>query len=317
MRRLFAIAASVALLLGLFVPAALAAGPDRPGSFAGGFILSADGVVDVPGGQHVDTVIVLRGSATIAGNVDTVIIANGSATFTGATVGTLVVADGTADLGAGTTVTGAVRTIRATVTQQPGSVIGGSFQALDADVTAFIAGIALLLIPLLLVLLVGFVLAAVAAGLFVATFAARQVREVEALITDRPGHALLAGIGGTIILPVLAILLVVSVVGAPIGFALAFLGLPVLGFVGWLVAAIWVGEWLLTRSQGRREPGRPYRAAVVGVVVLGLAGILPFVSAIATLFGVGGLLLAAWRILRPEAPSAPAGAWPQGAPAAG
>ena len=33
--------------------------------------------------------------------------------------------------------------------------------------------------------------------------------------------------------------------------------------------------------------------------MLALAGIVPFVSAIATLFGFGALLLIAWRILRP------------------
>ena len=54
--------------------------------------------------------------------------------------------------------------------------------------------------------------------------------------------------------------------------------------------------------RGSREPDRPYLAAVVGVLVLAFAGIIPFVTAIATLFGFGALLLSAWRVLRPGVP---------------
>jgi hypothetical protein len=109
-----------------------------------------------------------------------------------------------------------------------------------------------------------------------------------------------------------------TVVGAPIGLAGLFLVLPVLTLAGWLVAAIWVGDWLVARSRGTREAGRPYRAAVLGVIVLAIAGLLPFVSTLATLFGFGALLLVAWHTLRPE-PMTPVAAaqagWTQ--PAAG
>ncbi len=112
---------------------------------------------------------------------------------------------------------------------------------------------------------------------------------------------------GTIVLPLLSILLITTIIGAPVGLALLFAVLPVLALLGWLVAAVWVGDWLIARGRGTREPGRPYRAAVLGVVVLAVAGILPFVSGIATLFGFGGLILAAWRMVRPQADAAGAG----------
>jgi len=119
------------------------------------------------------------------------------------------------------------------------------------------------------------------------------------------------------VLPLLSILLIMTIIGAPVGFALLFAVLPVLALLGWLVAAIWVGDWLIARGRGNREPGRPYRAAALGVVVLAVAGILPFVSGIATLFGFGGLILAMWRMVRPEpTPTAPVG-WTQPAPSAG
>ena len=316
MRRLFAITTSVLILLALFAPAALAAGPD--GRFDGrsdSVLVAVNNDLDIAAGQTVDTVVVVSGDATIAGNIGTVVVVDGTATFTGATIVNLVVADGTADLGAGTTVTGEVSTLRGTVTQQPGSVVQGTIQALDRDLAAFAATVAILMIPVLIVLAVGFALVSLFAALGVAAFGARQVREVEALIEQRPGHVLVAGIAGTILLPVISFLLMLTVIGAPVGFALAFGVLPALAFLGWIVAAIWIGDWLLGKSRGSREAGRPYRAAILGVIVLGIAGILPFVSGIATLFGFGGVLLAAWRMLRPETPPAATVAWTPASPA--
>jgi hypothetical protein len=293
MRRLFAVAASVAILLALFAPAALAA---EPAAGNGSVIISVNGSLDVPADQHLGAVVVIDGSARIGGDVDTVVVAGGSATLTGATVTTVVVVDGTVDLAAGTTVTGDVRTLRGTVTQASGAVVQGSVTALDGDLAAFF----LLMIPVIIVLFIGLGVAGIVAALLVAAFGARQVRDVEALISGRPGHVLVAGIAGSVLLPLLAIVLIVTVIGAPIGFALLFVVLPALAFLGWLVAAIWIGDWLVAGTRGSSEPGHPYLAAVAGVIVLALVGIVPFVTAIATLFGFGALLLAAWRILRPE-----------------
>lgn len=293
MRRLFAVAASVAILLALFAPAALAA---EPAAGNGSVIISVNGSLDVPADQHLGAVVVIDGNARIGGDVDTVVVAGGSATLTGATVTTVVVVDGTVDLAAGTTVTGDVRTLRGTVTQASGAVVQGSVTALDGDLAAFF----LLMIPVIIVLFIGLGIAGIVAALLVAAFGARQVRDVEALISGRPGHVLVAGIAGSVLLPLLAIVLIVTVIGAPIGFALLFVVLPALAFLGWLVAAIWIGDWLVAGTRGSREPGHPYLAAVAGVIVLALVGIVPFVTAIATLFGFGALLLAAWRILRPE-----------------
>jgi hypothetical protein len=310
MRRLFAIAATVAILLLAIAPAALAADPVQ--LTGRGAVVTVNGTVDVPAGQSIDTVVVVDGTATIGGTVGTVVVVHGTATLTGATARHLVVVDGTAVLGAGTTVTGDVATLNATVTQEPGAVVTGRVTTLEAD----LAAVALVLVPLVIVLTVGFALAMVVAALAMAAFGARQVREAEAQITQRPGRVLVAGIAGSVGLPLLAGVLVMTVVGAPIGLAVLFLVLPVLALAGWLVAAIWVGDWLVSRSRGSREAGRPYRAAVLGVIVLAAAGLLPFVSTLETLFGFGALLLGGWHTLRPE-PEGPTSAtqlgWSQSA----
>jgi magnesium-transporting ATPase (P-type) len=288
---------SVVILLALLAPVALAAGPVTS---TGSVVVSVNGTVDLPAGTSVNTVVVVDGTATISGDAQTVVVVNGTATMAGATVDELVVVDGRVDLLAGTSV-GDVSTWRGTITQDPATTISGRTTSFETD----LAALAILLVPLVLALTIGFAIAAIVAGLVVAAFASRQVREAEAQITRRPGHSLLAGLAGTVGLPIIGGLLILSVIGAPIGFVLLFGILPVLGFLGWLVAAIWIGEWLLERSRGQRETGRPYRAAVLGVIVLAITSILPFVSTIATLFGLGALLLVGWRILQPQRPELP------------
>ena len=291
MTRILLILAAVAVLLGLAAPVALAAEPDQNNR---SFVLSVDRDVDVPAGDHVDTLVVVRADATVEGSVDSIVVVDGTATLTAATAGSVVVMNGTADLQAGSQVTGDVRTYDGTVNRAADAVVTGSVRSFEANVAAF----ALLLIPLILVLFVGIGVAAIVVALLVAAFGARQVRHAESLISNETGTVLVAGLIGSFVLPLLAVLVTITIVGAPIGLGALLIVLPALAFLGWIVAAIWVGDWILGRSGGPRAE-RPYAAAVVGVIVLALAGIVPFVSAIATLFGFGALLVIAWRILRP------------------
>jgi hypothetical protein len=299
MKRFFIVLAAVAVLLGIAAPAALAAEPNANG---GNVLIAIDRDVDIPAGDHVDTLVVVRGDAQVAGSVDALVVVDGTATLSAATAESVVVVNGTADLQAGSTVTGDVRTFSGSVTRAAGAVVGGTVRSFDTDLAAF----ALLLVPLFLVLLVGFGVAAIVVALLVAAFGARQVRTAESLISNETGTVLVAGIIGTFVLPILAILVTATIVGAPLGLGALLFVLPVLAFIGWIVAAIWVGDWILNRAPGPRAE-RPYAAAVVGVIILALLGIVPFVSAIATLFGYGALLVMAWRILRPPTQTATLG----------
>ncbi|HEY6570473.1 MAG TPA: hypothetical protein VIZ22_09295 [Candidatus Limnocylindrales bacterium] len=295
MHRLLVLVAAAALMLGLAAPAALAA---EPTSNNRSVVASIAHDVTIPAGDHVDLLFIVRGHADIAGSVDSIVVIDGTATLTGATANSLVVMNGTADLTAGTRISGDVRTYDATVTRSADTVVGGSVGTFERNAAA----LALLLIPLFLLLFIGLGVTALAVALFVAAFAARQVRHAESLISHEPGTVLVAGIAGSVVLPILAVLAMITIVGAPLGLGVLFLVLPVMAFLGWIVAAIWVGDWLLGRSRGTAESAHPYLAAVVGVIVLAFAGIVPFVSAIATLFGFGALLVIAWRILRPSRP---------------
>ena len=91
-----------------------------------------------------------------------------------------------------------------------------------------------------------------------------------------------------------------TVIGAPLGLGVLFQLWPLIAFVGYLVAGIWIGEWLLARFQPGAVRERPYLPAAVGVVVLQLVAIVPVLAiatAVASLFGFGAVLLLAWRTL--------------------
>src|SRR4029077_5563567 len=87
------------------------------------------------------------------------------------------------------------------------------------------------------------------------------------LISREPLVTFLIGLGGLIVIPIVAVLLLVTVIGAPLGIGILLVLWPLAAFVGYLVAGIWIGDWVLQRSVG--DPGtRPYRAAIIGVLIL-------------------------------------------------
>jgi len=100
---------------------------------------------------------------------------------------------------------------------------------------------------------------------------------------------------------IVAIIAIVTIVGAPLGLGVLLGFLPLLAFAGFLVAGIYVGEEILGT---RKEPlaQHPYRGALLGIVLLQIIGIVPvvggLVTAVASLIGFGAILLLAWRIVR-------------------
>jgi hypothetical protein len=295
MKRLILIIVSVALVAGFAAPAVLAADPAAQGH--GQVLIAVNGNVTVGAGEQAGTVLVTDGTATILGHVDNLAVLDGSAVLQGATVQNVFVAGGEVSIGAGTTVTGDVRTISATVTQDPTAVVQGTVSAADSDLVAF----AWAIVPAIILLMLGFALVTIVAGMALAGLASKQVRSAEALVRKEPAEAILFGIGGLVLIPLLSVLAMVTIIGAPLGLAVLLGVWPAAAFAGYLVAGIWIGEWLLYRNSSTR-PDRPYLAAVVGLIVLQVVGIVPFVVPIASLFGLGAVLLSGWRILRQPGP---------------
>jgi hypothetical protein len=310
MRRVVVFLAALALALGLAAPSVLAAQPTF--DHTGTLLVAFNGDVTVPTGETADGVLVTGGTATIHGTVETVVVLDGSAVLQGADVKSVFVTGGSVTIDAASTVTGDVRTLDATVTADPAATIGGTVSSIDKDLLAAGAFLA----PAFVLFMLGFALVTRAAGLALAALASRQVRSAESLISREPGQTLLVGIAGLVVIPAVAILSMITVIGAPLGLSILFVVWPAAAYAGYLVAGIFIGEWLLNRNVAER-PVRPYLAAIVGLIVLQIISIVPFVGAIASLFGFGAVLLLAWRTFRqpsaPRAVTSPPASQPMGA----
>ena len=295
MKRLAALIASLVFIAAIAAPVALAADEALPHS--GRVLMAFGGDIALPADEQADVVLVVNGDADIAGTVNTLTVIDGTATVHGAKVEEIVVISGTLALEDGTTVAGNVRSIESTVTQAEDVVIGGDIKGLDAELIALGAFLG----PAMLLFAIGMLLASLVAGLLLAGLGSRQVRAAERVISEEPLPVFVIGLVAAIAIPVLAIAAMLTIVGAPLGLGVLFGALPALAFVGFLVAAIFLGEQILGT---RKEPmaARPYRGAVLGIVVLQVAGLIPFVggliTAVASILGVGAVLLLGWRTLR-------------------
>ena len=160
--------------------------------------------------------------------------------------------------------------------------------------------------PAIFLFMLGVGLVTLLAALVLAALGAKQVRTAEVLIGKEPVETFLFGLGGLIVIPLDRLILAMfTVIGAPLGLSVLFMVWPAAAFIGYLVAAIWIGDLVLNRGTSPGTEERPYLAAIVGVLVLWLISLVPFVGAIASLFGFGAVLLLAWRTFRQPSTTRP------------
>jgi hypothetical protein len=308
MKRLLVSIASLALLL---TTAGVALAADGSSGENPRVRIAVNDDITVASGESADAVVVLNGNAQIDGTVNTVFVANGDISVgAGATLESLVVINGTADIAAGATIARDVSQLNSTVNVADGAQVGGSVRDLTTDAAAF----GLFMGAAGLLLWFGAAIAMLLLGLVIAGLAARQLRMATGVISREPGKSILVGLAGVVIPPLLAVLAFITVIGIPASLGLLFVLWPAVAFAGYLVGAIWVGEWLLRRvgSPAAAAP-RPYLATVVGLVVAFVLGFIPFVTAIISLFGLGAVVLVGWRTLfgTPiQQDAAPQQAWP-------
>ena len=310
MTRFLAMAAATLIVLAGLAPTVLA-NDGEPAQ--GNVIVSVSGDVTVPTGDDLDAVVIYDGIASISGTVRNVVAVNAQVDLTGATVESIVAIDSPVTVGAGSVVGGDIMTTGAEVTQVGDAQVNGEIRDIGLD----LATAGLILVPALFLLYLGFVLATIVAALILAALAARQVRAAEGLITHEPVPVVLAGLIGVIFPIFVFVALFLTIVGAPLAIAMAIGVWPLLAFVGYLVAAIWIGDWILARSSPGTIRERPYLAAVIGVLVVQVMTIIPPLVWIASLFGYGAVLLAGWRVFRTGSPVSPSVATDVQAPMAG
>ena len=294
MRRIVTIAAAMVIVMLFLVPVALAA-DTLPHS--GRVLISTQGDITIPAGEQADFLMVVDGTATIAGEVNTIVVVNGSANLNGARTETVVAINSPVNLADGTVVLGDVMTANSIVQQGAGAQVVGEVTDMQAS---FIA-LGVVLAPALILMWIGFGLAVIAAGLLLAGIAGRQVRAAEALISREPVLTFATGIVGMVVIPLAAFVLIATLIGAALGVGILIALWPLVAFVGYLVAGIWIGDWVLQQRRPAVARERPYLAAVIGLLILQALGLIPvlgIVGMLLSLFGFGAVVLLAWRTLR-------------------
>ena len=194
--------------------------------------------------------------------------------------------------------TGDVELINSALSREEGVIVGG-----QVHYTAGRFGRGLLVFGLLFGL--GTALAVLVSGLLLAGVAPHSARMAGATLTGNFGKTLLATLLVWIGLPLLAILLMGTIVGIPVALGILVVLLPALGFLGYLAAGIRLGDYVIGRVRGSEEAWHPYLAAVVGLGLLLLAGLIPLfgsvITPLASFLGAGALALVAWSaILKPR-----------------
>lgn len=126
-------------------------------------------------------------------------------------------------------------------------------------------------------------------GCLMVTLAPRSTDQLLGNLRTQPGQSVGLGALGLFLLPVIACMLVVTVLGSPVGLLLMLLYAAAL-FIAFAVSATALGDVVLRGRKSR------VLAALLGAVIIGLAMAVPVVGWLtflaAAVFGLGALLLA-------------------------
>ena len=298
--------ARLAFASALVAGALLAAAPALAQSEAPGseprdqIVLSGD--VNVHRGEDVGEVVVLHGTAVVAGVVHgDVVVLDGRIEVTGQVSGSVVAISGSVTIGPNAQILGDVlardRLLIAEGARIDGEVHEGTAFTYRTPIELFGPFAAWLAIAISTLVL----------GALLVLLAPRGADAVAAAATGSAlasgGFGLLAFVG----VPVLALLGVVSLVGLPLGLAL-LLALALLYSVGFAWSVYTVGRSIW------REPRSRWLALLFGwVIVAGLSAI-PYVGGlvwfVGAVLGLGAMIVAGWRARRVGGRHRPGGKMP-------
>ena len=141
-----------------------------------------------------------------------------------------------------------------------------------------------------------------ALGLLLLLIAPRAADAAYAQAARGPWESLAAGFGIFFLLPILAVIALITLLGVPLGIGLLLLLLP-LAAIAYTTTCWLVGRRLVKPPRGR------VLAFLAGWGILRLLALIPvlgiLVGIAATIFGAGVLGLALWRARRPAEPGPP------------
>ena len=274
------------LALGLAVPTA-ALGQTEPGAAEPRDQIVLSGDVQVRRGQEVGEVVVLHGTATVAGVVrGDVVVLDGRIGVTGQVSGAVVSVGGSVALGPSSRVLGDVLA-HERVVAAPGARVDGNVR--DGVTFTFRAPIEALgaFAPWLAVWC-----SVLALGLLLLLVAPKAADTVASVAHDSPWASVGWGFAAFVVLPLVGVIGVVSLVWLPLGLGL-LLSLFLLYSVGLAWSAFALGRVLW------HEPRSGMLAFIIGWTILAAVAAIPFVGGIVwvagAVFGLGSSTMAIWR----------------------
>ena len=299
MTRILSLGSILFLLLMLALPAVAAA--QGPGEERG-VLVGVREDVSLDASSSATVVVGVQGKVTISGHARLVVMVDGDVILTGtaASVDTIVAVRAQVTLGPGTTV-GTIRALDSTITKDPTATVQNGIEDLQGSMFVLVG----ILGTFLVLLYLGWAVAVLVSGAFVAAMAATQTRRMARSVSNEPLKVLGAGIVGFFAAIILGVILFITVIGIPLG-VLVFLTLGLALFIGYVVMGIWLGDLLLRRGRAPGD-GRPVGSALLGLFLLLIASIIPLVSFFVGWFGLGTVTLNAWRAMAGRGGGQPSG----------
>jgi hypothetical protein len=242
------------------------------------------GRADVSEGETIAGVVIFDGPVSVDGTVQGDVVAfNGRVTVTGTVTGDIVSFNGRVSVAQGGRVGGDIRSRTSPQIAQGADVRGDlrglDFRMVDTGLAAARFGIWIAFAVSTLVLALAFV------GLF-----PRGADGADAAGVSRTGASIAWGLGVFFGVPILGLLLLITIVGIPLGIGLLLVIAPLYA-LGFTIAAYFLGRRIVTPPRSRAL------AALVGVVILSVVTLVPILGELAwfagTVFGLGLLAVAA------------------------
>jgi hypothetical protein len=241
----------------------------------------------VPESKTVGTVVVFNGPVVIEGTVtDSVVVFNGRTEISGTVDEDVVVFNGRVFIRSGAEVGGNVAS-RQTPEIEDGATVGGKVESIASRVdfeNLWFAG--------RVAWWIGYSVSTLILGLLLLLFAPRIDVAIADVVRSRMGAAFGLGAAAFFLVPIVAVILLVTIVGIPLGLFL-LLALALLYTVGYVAGAHALGRLLVKMPRSR------FLAFLAGLGILRLAAVVPFLGGlvwlVASILGLGALVVAARR----------------------
>lgn len=241
----------------------------------------------VPEGETVGTVVVFNGPVVIEGTVtDSVVVFNGRTEISGTVQEDVVVFNGRLFIRSGAEVGGDVASQQSPEIED-GATVRGSVQNIANRINWENLGFAGRL-----AWWIGYSVSSLVLGLLLLLFAPRLDPAIVDVVRTRMGAGFGFGAAAFFLIPIVAVILLVTIVGIPLGI-FVLLGLALIYTVGYIVGAHALGRLLV------KPPASRFLAFLAGLGILRLVALIPLVGGlvwlVTAIFGLGALAVAARR----------------------